>query len=1671
MSSMINTNIASLSAQRNLSKSQDSLATALQRLSSGLRINSAKDDAAGLAISTRMTSQINGMNQAIRNANDGISLAQTADSSLDEVTNNLQRIRDLALQAANGTNSDDDRAALDVEVQQRLAEVNRIASQTTFNGINLLDGTFTSQAFQIGASANQTVTIDKINSAKTSDLGLGAGTATGTALASTVATTGIAAGSLSINGSTVTTDATTNSAKALAAAINGNATITASGVTAVATNQFAAAFTTLAVTNAGQQGSAVATEQLSTAAGQLTSSTGALGTFVSTSGTSNYTLSVTSATGTTTIESAVAGGVVGSDVDTALATSAVKNSLAQNGITVSGSAAAGTLQFTGVGISLSETGDDAGLNGSHNKGFTANQNVGITVGTASVPANSLTINGTTIDTTSSLTTSAAQLAATINNSSATTNVTANATSQTVALGSFTTTTSTSGADTYTLSVTSSTGGKVTIENAAAGGTAGTDIDTALTSATVAQNLVTAGISFTGTAAAGTLKFSTNDGANITLKETFANGGGGAGGGFESTINGNASIATGALSASTITTGTVSLHSTSDITIGGQNPSVIGLNVGKYAGSTEASVTPTVSSLDVSGNIAQNGLATKSLKINGTDITVTTQANVTSAKDLASVINAQAGTTGVYATAQGTNTAQLGSFTTTTSTGATDTYSLSVSTVANGATTTVNLLSAAAGGTQASDVDAALANSTIAANLATAGITFTGTAAAGTLQFQTSDGSNIKINESLANAATGGFTQTVNGASSTFTSNVSLASTSAITIADGSAGGTATAASAGFTTGTYGGVAAGSLTLNGTTITTDSTTVGADKLAAAINNQSTTTGVSATALATDTGALNSFKTTTNAGYGLVVNGVTVIDSTKSGSGVKAADIDTALATSGTGTVGANLAAAGITFTGTAAGGDLHFYSAAGADINIAETQGVSNGVSDAAGFNKKQLTSSQQFSSTITLSSSAPFSVGGTNPSVVGLTSGTFGIVNQTGSKLSSTVASSGMSSGDLSVNGTTIVTDGTTNSAKALAAAINNKSDSTNVTAVANATVATGLGQFKAVAGYGSYTLQVGGVTVANVADTNAQHVDAAYIDTQLSSNSVKTALSGAGITVTGTAVNGDLKFTSASGANISVTEGGTGAGSSESLGSFVDINSTPAGNYRLAVSVGNNSPVYLVGASGSGLDTHATQVNAAYIDTQLAQSSTQTSLAAAGISFTGSAAAGTLKFTSSTGQDVQILQDNGSNAALSASTLGSFTALVSGTAGDTYNFSVTSASGTAVNIFSAYDVNANGLSATQFDAQLSASQAALNAAGIYQTGSVGTNDLAFTTKDGSALTVSQSGAQAIAGGFTTNVSSVTVAAATIKMNGSVQGFTNLTGGVTHAENTSVGFTGLTTGVASVTTSSVTLNAASNITVAGNNPATAAGLTAGTVGANHQYTLTVGDGTTSTDLSFDLSKGAFGVSVKATDIASAINNSATLQSLKISASIDANGKLAVTSSDARNITLKEKTSDTVNFGVLGTSGFADSDASADPLAGVPATAVTHMGQVTLNTTKDLTVAGSSPSAAGLTAGSFGGANVLSVTAANATLTEIDSALKTISSTRASLGAYQNRFASTVANLTANAESLTSSRSRIMDADFAAETANLTRGQILQQAGTAMLAQANQLPNGVLALLR
>lgn len=236
---VINTNIPSLNAQHNLNKSQDSLNTSLQRLSSGLRINSAKDDAAGLAISQRMTSQIRGSDQAERNANDGISLSQTGEGALGQMTDILQRIRELAVQSGNATNSTSDRAAINSEVSQLTSELDRFAQTTQFNGQKLFDGTFTAAIYQVGANANETITATTAN-LRTNQYGsyqIGDGNGTGALAISNLVTSGVAfapgatgsvngagvavtsSGTFSINGVSISVNST-DMASDIAAKIN-----------------------------------------------------------------------------------------------------------------------------------------------------------------------------------------------------------------------------------------------------------------------------------------------------------------------------------------------------------------------------------------------------------------------------------------------------------------------------------------------------------------------------------------------------------------------------------------------------------------------------------------------------------------------------------------------------------------------------------------------------------------------------------------------------------------------------------------------------------------------------------------------------------------------------------------------------------------------------------------------------------------------------------------------------------------------------------------------------------------------------------------------------------------------------------------------------------------------------------------------------------------------------------------------------------------------------------------------------------------------------------------------------------------------------------------------------------------------------------------------------------
>ncbi|MEC8158130.1 MAG: flagellin [Pseudomonadota bacterium] len=253
MALVVNTNVASLNAQRNLEATTRDAMVAMERLSTGMRINSAKDDAAGLAIGTRLQAQVNGFEQAARNAADAISVTQTAEGALTEVTSNLQRLRELAVQSVNSTNSSADRKALQTEAAQLIAEIDRVAGNTKFVGTNLLDGTFTSKLFQVGADKGQTVTVTKISDARSTGIGINKMTLGGTKMNATTSGSDVNNAIAAETDLTLTTvdGGTTaaisysqhDSAKDIATAINTAAS--SIGITATATNS--AVITSLSV--------------------------------------------------------------------------------------------------------------------------------------------------------------------------------------------------------------------------------------------------------------------------------------------------------------------------------------------------------------------------------------------------------------------------------------------------------------------------------------------------------------------------------------------------------------------------------------------------------------------------------------------------------------------------------------------------------------------------------------------------------------------------------------------------------------------------------------------------------------------------------------------------------------------------------------------------------------------------------------------------------------------------------------------------------------------------------------------------------------------------------------------------------------------------------------------------------------------------------------------------------------------------------------------------------------------------------------------------------------------------------------------------------------------------------------------------------------------------------
>ena len=379
---VINTNISAVAAQNSLRTTGLNQTSAMERLSSGIRINSAKDDAAGLAISTRMTANIRGLSAAIRNANDGISLTQTAEGSLSSIGDNLQRIRELAVQSANSSNNATDRAALHAEAVQLVSEIDRVAANSTFNGIKLLDGSYQDQALQVGAGneLNDRISIT-IGSAKASSLGVGGGssytTVVNEATPTAVGSTALTSGTLSLNGYVVgaansdgvSSTATTTSGISVAAAINaisGQSGVTATvqatkvvGTTVTTTGAGTAITTGTVFINGVDIGALDATSSVAARGGQMSSAinakssqTGVVASFDKTTGAvsltaadgRNIAIDIVSATATSAVP-AVTGltaTATASSTATSITRSSVKlSSSSKDGITIAGNSTAG----------------------------------------------------------------------------------------------------------------------------------------------------------------------------------------------------------------------------------------------------------------------------------------------------------------------------------------------------------------------------------------------------------------------------------------------------------------------------------------------------------------------------------------------------------------------------------------------------------------------------------------------------------------------------------------------------------------------------------------------------------------------------------------------------------------------------------------------------------------------------------------------------------------------------------------------------------------------------------------------------------------------------------------------------------------------------------------------------------------------------------------------------------------------------------------------------------------------------------------------------------------------------------------------------------------------------------------------------------------------------------
>lgn len=1566
----VNTNIASLTAQMNLTNTQNSLATSLQRLSSGLRINSAKDDAAGLAISQRMSALIGGLNQAQRNANDGISLAQTAEGALGTIGTNLQTLLTLAVQSSNSTNTSIDRAAIQTQAAQIIAQIDQTAATTQFNGANLLDGSFQNMAFQIGADVGQTTSIS-INSARASNLG-------STQSASLTAYnngTALSQGDLTINGTTVGPSLATydnasyanNADSAIAKVAAINAVTSQTGVTAMVNTNIAAG---------GAQTAGASTGTL-TINGVQTAT-------ISTSGSASADrLAVVNAI------NAISGKTGVTAVDTGLAATGIQLQAA-DGRNI-------TYSFNGglTGATTGLTHITGGTMQSAASALLLNGVNGVSAVTASNALAGTTATNVLVGVTATTGTAASQINVVING---------------VSLG------------VYTLT-----------------GTANTDMGAIQNLINTSSTLAALGV--TAVTNSGALNVVSTQGS-VTVKIASIAG--------STTSLSNVGMAGGATTFGYVAGGPASLAGVAAIGGGGgattMNLSVNGVAIAITLSNVSANnVTAFINAVNTNTTLSGLGI-TASLNANG-------GANLTDTQGTLSINNSGGLTLSWVGLTGGSGT------------------SVSVTAVNAVSTLTINnvQVNVTMSGTLSTDVAHAVSLVNANTSLAALGITATVDGTTGGIDLKSTQG------DIIASGTTGQLLGMTSG--SVGVPNSQVLGTTAQNVLSGA---TLAAATSNDQLNFYINGVHFALSLTATSATNETNAI------ALINSQTGVTGVKAAVngttggidLTSTTGSVNIYYDTVNStgnaslgnigitgGRGSSTAGgagqLTGITATAGGAGslVNFSIAGVALSLTLTGTAATDVAAAASLINASAslaALGITASVNSVSGGLNIKDTQGgftITNNGTGAGSLNNIGVAATGTAAVTVQADAVDNIAISGVNIAVT--LSGTLStdvghavsLINANTSLQTLGITATVNANGGIDLTSTSgaITSSGTSNTL---------------------GSVLLGMTQGSASAPNNVFTVTVNGQAIsitltASTISVNVQHA-ASLINAQTAST---------GVAATYNATTNGLDLTS------TTTSGVTASGSITAFG----MGSTNSGTANSVVNLSINGTAIAVTLTG----VYST-------DVQHAQSLINAQTVLTGVS--ASIVNGEINLNANTLAGVNVTST--ASAGASVGNVGLVAATTAGTTGANISFSINGQALTyTLTGVQSTDLNAAASLINSFS-NVTGVSATLSLDGIYLS-SLNGNAVTLTGGTGTATLLNlglKSGATAVAATSPVNYygtyslsssSAITIGGGTgIADSGMVAGSYNTqTAYATTATGSSTAFTsgdftinGIMVGSSSANsdTASTTGNAASAIAkVAAINSVSSQTHVTATVNANmvagsaqtaaaSSGTLTINGITTGT-----ITTGGANATSDRLSVITAINAISGQTGVVASDSGSAANGINLTAADGRNIV----------FSYGGTLTASST--------GLSTNTSTHYGTFSLSSASQFTVAQGTNSvdltaegmlAAGTYgAGKTGGAlsNLDLSTAQNATnaITAINNAINSVNTIRANLGAIQNRFTNVITSLQNTTTNLSAANSRIMDADFAAETANLSRSQILQQAGTAMLAQANQLPSSVLSLLK